>query len=131
MGDRAKIAPGDRTQLGESAGWPGVSPIRSGFAIALKDITDPNSVGLTSSVRSNLFICPLAKITRTGSPAHPTKFFFLWNGPESPFQNLIKRIFARGLFVLLKNFNVYSSGLSVAIQQSFRPTSVRFAVIKA
>ncbi|MEG4346356.1 hypothetical protein QUB70_24215 [Microcoleus sp. A003_D6] len=45
-------------------------------------------------------IRPLAKITRTGSPAHPTKFFFLWNGPESPFQNLIKRIFARGLLSL-------------------------------
>ncbi|MEG4342452.1 hypothetical protein QUB70_04075 [Microcoleus sp. A003_D6] len=28
----------------------------------------------------------------------PQKVFFLWNGPESPFQNLIKRTFARGLF---------------------------------
>ncbi|MEG4341799.1 hypothetical protein QUB70_00735 [Microcoleus sp. A003_D6] len=27
----------------------------------------------------------------------PQKVFFLWNGPESPFQNLIKRTFARGL----------------------------------
>ncbi|MEG4344020.1 hypothetical protein QUB70_12115 [Microcoleus sp. A003_D6] len=27
----------------------------------------------------------------------PQKTFSLWNGPESPFQNLIKRTFARGL----------------------------------
>ncbi|MEG4343995.1 hypothetical protein QUB70_11990 [Microcoleus sp. A003_D6] len=31
----------------------------------------------------------------------PQKVFFLWNGPESPFQNLIKRTFARGLLSML------------------------------
>jgi len=42
--------------LGELVGWPGVWLIPAGFAIALKDIRDPNSVGLTNKVRSNLFI---------------------------------------------------------------------------
>ena len=55
---------GEGTHLGESADWPGVSVIGAGFAIALKDITDPNSVGLTSKVRSNRFICRPSELQR-------------------------------------------------------------------
>ncbi|MEG4529091.1 hypothetical protein QUB06_00895 [Microcoleus sp. D2_18a_D3] len=40
---------------------------------------------------------PLAKIAGTGSPARPTKIFFLVGWASSPFQNLIKTTFARGL----------------------------------
>jgi len=45
---------------------------------------------------------PLAKITRTGKMPIPQKTFFLVERASCPFQNLIKRTFARGLLKLPK-----------------------------
>ncbi|WP_333128059.1 hypothetical protein [Microcoleus sp. Pol11C3] len=52
---------------------------------------------ITGYIVDYFFNRPLAKITRTGKMPIPQKTFFLVERASCPFQNLIKRTFARGL----------------------------------
>ncbi|MEG4341853.1 hypothetical protein QUB70_01015 [Microcoleus sp. A003_D6] len=57
----------------------------------------------------------------TGSPAHPTKSFFLVEWASCPFQNLIKRTFARGLFCKLPAMNIQLVDSLIQVIESLTP----------